>query len=140
VIRLLRLFSYVRDLELRIQESRDERDRINALESEAEGLRVALAESTQQNLRLQDRLDSALEDRGKLWELTSQCINAERAAYQSHVNMSWREHGLGLPFPDAPAPPPKSDVVSDPVKRRMLPSERVAAATAEFVRNNYPEG
>jgi hypothetical protein len=108
------------------------------LEAEAKALREDHARITAENLRLQDRLDAAREDRTQLWTTMQESLRGERAAYQMHVNQSWQRAGAGIPYPDAPHLPqsavPKQQG-SEPVGRqgRMLPSEAVAMRTAEFI-------
>lgn len=76
--------------------------RISATGKDNHDLRVALDETQQQSLRLQDRLDAALEDRNRLWSLLSDAIQGERTAYQAHINQAWQKQGGGVPYPDAP--------------------------------------
>ena len=123
ILRFLRLFPQFRALE----SDRDAR----LLE-----LRETAQELQQQNLLLQDRLDMAMQDRTKLWDLMQKSIDEMRVAYQMHINAQWQKEGHGRPYPEAPGLPdyavPKQ--VSDPVvPRRMLPSEAAAAMTRRFV-------
>jgi hypothetical protein len=111
------------------------------LEAEARALREDHARITAENLRLQDRLDAAREDRDRLWETMQESLRGERTAYQMHVNQSWQRQGGGVPYPDAPHLPvasiPKQG--SEPVGRqgRILPSEAVARRTAEYIERSF---
>ena len=102
-----------------------------------EELSRELQESENRAMRLQDRLDAALEDRGRLWDLVEQSISKMECAYQMHVNVEWQKAGRGAPYPDAPQIP--ADRIKAPVADSMVPrprtgSEQVAARTAAFIR------
>lgn len=92
-----------------------------ALETERNQLRETVAELQSQNLRLEDRLVAAQQDRDRLWESFQQSLQGERAAYQLHINMSMQRMGAGVPYPDAPhipqhlAPQPSTN---EPLGRR----------------------
>jgi hypothetical protein len=118
--------------------------RTQELEAENARLIEAVSELTQEKLRLQDRLDAALADRQRLWDLTSQSIDEMKLAYQSHINVQWQKQGGGTPYPDAPHLPahmvPKEQS-HEPVGRRgrMLPSEAVQRASREFIQKAFGE-
>ena len=127
---LLRLFPQFRAL----VRARD------AAAAEAALLRSQLAEQSTQSLILQDRLDSALNDRAELWSLTKECINNERATYQRHVNEQWQKQYGIAPYPDAAQLPHQATAkpVERPVvPRSMLPSEGVRRATQDFFKTLY---
>jgi hypothetical protein len=127
VRKLLRLFSYVRELEANVVRVRE-----------------ANQEQFQEKLRLQDRLDAAIADRKALWDMTQECLRGERVAYQMHVNQSWQRQGGGVPYPDAPHLPANTnrEPRTEPAGRkgRMLPSEAVAQSTSQFITSMYGQG
>lgn len=111
-----------------------------ALESDRDArlaeVRESAQELQQQVLLLQDRLDAAQSDRGRMWDLMEKSIEEMKIAYQMHVNVQWQKQGQGKPYPDAPGLPehavPKQNV--DPVvPRSMLPSEAARLATKQFM-------
>jgi hypothetical protein len=109
---------------------------VSELRSDCVKLRDALNETTLEKLRLQDRLDAAVEDRHKLWAMTTEAISNERTAYQMGINVQWQRQGFGSPYPDAPKLP--SAVVPQPggtSGRSMpeMPSSAVRRATSEFL-------
>jgi hypothetical protein len=107
-----------------------------ALLAELSTLRDAYREIQQQNLRLQDRLDAALEDRAKLFAVVNESIRNERAGYQAQINFQAQRQGAAPIYPEA-AVLPESALPSEeqlrPVARRMLPSEMIANARKKFV-------
>ncbi len=108
-----------------------------ALEADLVAARVECQRLQQENLRLQDRLDAAVEDRGRQWSLLESSIREMAISYQAHVNVQWQQRGFGAPYPEAPHIPPNAapQPVPDPVvPRRELPSERQARLTNEFAR------
>jgi cell division septum initiation protein DivIVA len=104
------------------------------LEAERDQLRETVALLQSQNVRLEDRIVSAQQDRDRLWQSFQESLHAERTAYQLHINMSMQRQGAGVPYPDAPhipehlAPAPSN---GEPVGRRgrMLMSEVIRQAT-----------
>ena len=111
---------------------------VRELESDAASLREANQDLQQEKLRLQDRLEAAIADRNRLWDMTQECLRGERSAYQMHVNQSWQRQGAGIPYPDAPHLPPHSvprEQSLEPVGRqgRLLPSEAIARRTSDFI-------
>jgi hypothetical protein len=108
------------------------------IRAEAERLREAVRDLQQEKLMLQDRLDSTMADRGKLWDLTRECINNERTAYAMQINAQWQKQGFGAPYPDAPKLPPSAEPSLDPVSgpaRPRFASTRVAHATEQFIQD-----
>ena len=118
MIQFLRLFSQFR-----------------VLEDELRQVREALQSTTTEKLQLQDRLDAVMEDRSKLWEMTQECVREERKSYQIHVNRQWVEHGLGVPYPESPAPEShrREDASTEPISRPRLPSEAIQARKTAFL-------
>lgn len=99
-------------------------------------LRGQLQEAQSRELILQDRLDGALDERQKIWDMLQEALNGERTAYQAHVNVEWQRKGFGAPYPEAPhldssAVPQQSDVHSTP--RRRIGSELVADGQRKFI-------
>ena len=118
MIQFLRLFSQFR-----------------VFEDELRQVREALQSTTTEKLQLQDRLDAVMEDRSKLWEMTQECVREERKSYQIHVNKQWSEHGLGVPYPESPAPEShrREDASTEPISRPRLPSEAIQARKTAFL-------
>jgi hypothetical protein len=114
-----------------------------ALEDDLALVREALQVSVQEKLRLEDRLEAALADRTKLWDLMAKSIDEMKIAYQMHVNLSIQRQGGGVPYPDAPHLPVRQHAQesNEPVGRRgrQLPSEAVSNASLEFVKNLYSQ-
>jgi regulator of replication initiation timing len=91
----------------------------------------------QENLRLQDRLEAAAEDRKQLWDTMQQALANERASYQMQVNEEWQKRYGVTPYPEAPHIPTTMANSEDRTgtfgrRGRMLPSEMQAAATQAF--------
>jgi hypothetical protein len=109
-----------------------------AVVAERDQLRDTVATLQGQNLRLEDRLVAAQQDRDRLWESFQQSLQGERTAYQLHINMSMQRQGAGVPYPDAPhipehlTPAPSN---GEPIGRRgrMLMSEVLRQATDQAV-------
>lgn len=101
--------------------------------AERDQLRETVATLQAQNLRLEDRLVAAQQDRDRLWESFQQSLAGERAAYQLHINMSMQRQGAGVPYPDSPhipehlAPTPPTEPVGR--RGRILMSEAVRQAS-----------
>ena len=108
-----------------------------SLRAEVDRLREAVAQLTQEKLRMQDRLDTATEDRARLWDMTFRCLDGERTAYQMHINQSWQRQGGGAPYPDVPhlMPSAMERTPGGSVGRqgRRLPSEAVGMKTNDFI-------
>lgn len=99
-------------------------------------LQVACESARTELLITQDRLNSALDERVKLWDMVRESISNERTAFQMQVNAQWQKQGFGLPYPEAPHLPtsaiPQHGGGSVGVKPE-LPSTRVARAQAQFI-------
>jgi hypothetical protein len=107
--------------------------------SEVQTLRAELQREQNTALLLQDRLDAAIGERSKLWDMLRESIGNERASYQMHINVEWQKRGFGAPYPDAPHIPPalepqKQDGAQHTSGRRTTPSGAVRDATANFIR------
>jgi hypothetical protein len=123
MLKFLRLFSAFRNLEA-------DRD------SQVIVLREALQQETQRAMLLQDRLESAQNERVELWGMVRECVNGERISYQAHINASWQKQGHGVPYPDAPQIPAHAvpqEQNTDPIARRAFPSEAMARQTSRFI-------
>ena len=111
--------------------------KLRALEAENTQLRDTVTSLTDEKLRLQDRMDAAVQDRSRMWDLLHKSIDEMKIAYQMHVNQSWQRQGGGVPYPDAPHLPPAAvpkPPSSEPIgRRRMLPSEAVAREADRFI-------
>lgn len=140
LVRFLRMFMWVRELEL---ETQRERDRISqyagelqAKDLELEEVREALEARNRENLLLQDRVDSAREDRGKLWELLRDRLQAADSALKMQVNVGFqRSYGIS-PYPDEVKLPSGAEAdLESPLStpRRMTPSEAMGKQTQRFV-------
>jgi len=108
-----------------------------ALESDLEAARDEVRRLNEENMRLQDRLDAAVEDRAKQWALLDTSIKQMAISYQAAVNVQWQQRGFGAPYPDAPSIAPNAvpQIPEDPiVPRRELPSERIARTTSQFMK------
>jgi len=103
--------------------------------NDVELLRDANRQLIQDNLRLQDRLDAALEDRKQLFALVNESVHNERASYQAQINFQSQRTGGPAIYPEA-AILPRTVVPSaedkKPVARRLMPSEIVAHRTQAF--------
>lgn len=131
----LRLFSIFRDLEARAamqsrtqQEFDDLTAEKNSLETDLGNIREAYQELTTEKLLLQDRLDSAIQDKDKLWEEMSNALENERFALRMQINHAVQHAGGGVVYADAhalPAAVVRPIQKGGPVGRsgRLLPSE-----------------
>lgn len=120
----LRLFARYRNLEALHTE-------------ELNNVRQALLESEQQALLLQDRLDAAIEDRNRTWELVKESLAGERKALHMQINEAWGLKYGTTPYagdPHLPTAAQRKQNEPGPIgPRRELPSQRIARATEEFV-------
>ena len=89
-----------------------------------------------EKLILQDRLDSVMNDRAELWRMMETAISNERATLQMQINFQTQQKFGVTPFPDAVhlEASQSNHGPSDPLARRMMPSEMIAAGTAKFMR------
>lgn len=109
------------------------------LEADLEIVREANRSLVQENARLLDRVDAAIEDRKQVWETLQGALKSMETSYQAHINAAWQRQNGGIPYPEAPHLPPQSipkQQPSDLVGRgaRMLPSQMVANRTQEYLR------
>jgi len=109
--------------------------------AELEALREDHARLTQENLRLQDRIDTLAADRSRLWDTMQESLRNERTAYQMHINQTWQRMGGGVPYPEAPHLSPGT--IPDPAsaepmgRRRILASEAVKQRQNEFIQEKF---
>jgi hypothetical protein len=132
---LLRLFGFVRDLELSLQQKEDQ----------VAQLSEALNEATREKLLLSDRLDAALDDKRQLWDMVNTSLTAERDALHMQVNYGFQSKWGTTPYPDAMKLPEgmEAPMTSAILPRREMPSERMARAQKHFVtelRSRHPNG
>lgn len=126
ILRFLRLFPAFRALE---------QDRDATLTA----LRESLQEQNTQNLLLQDRLDFAMEDRGKLWDAMVSAQSAKDLSYQMQINFATQQKFGVTPFPEATHLPPSSAPSPENLTAFggfQLPSARIAQRTANWARNH----
>lgn len=159
--KFLRLFQRFRDIEAsnlrhlenqsrHLREIEAQRLRVAKYAKESESLnqktRILLKERTeaeegfmreqQDRIRVQDRLDSAIQDRDKLWDLVKESLAGERYALQTQVNHANQKMGGGVVYPDAHSLPsnavPKAQE-GGPIGRtgRFIPSQAAGAATTK---------
>ena len=123
ILRFLRLFAAFR-----------------ALEQDRDVTVANLCETVQQlstdKLLLQDRLDSVLNDRAKLWDMMQTAIENERATLQMQVNFATQQRFGVTPFPDAVKLPDSMEASehSAPLGRRRMPSEDMAFRASQFAK------
>ena len=127
------------DHDAKIAELSVERD---SLKTDLTFNRARLQELETENLRLQDRVDAANEDRAKLWTMLQEALGNERKALMMEVNAKWQKDYGVTPFPDAPSIPVKFANAVDAVTEfgrqgRLLPSEAVANAERTFWENRH---
>ena len=146
----LRLFSQFRELEAlaemqaaRAEEFDREQGRARTLATDNESLREANQQLTTEKLLLEDRLESSMQDRDRLWETMQESLRGERYAYQTMVNHATQKTGAGTPYPDAhslPASEVRKIQTPGPIGRssRVLPSEMASRATKQFI-HDYVE-
>lgn len=116
----------------------DLRNQLASAESDLDALRNANEELVTEKTLLEDRIESALGDKDRLWETMQQALSGERYALQTMVNHSTQKAGGGTPFPEAnilPAEVVRKPQVGGSVGRRgrILPSQQMAAANRQFV-------
>lgn len=157
VDRLLRLFPQYRDAVAgqKLSESwvKMQTGELDAAEQHVRVLKGAQKETAQSHERLceslqkesaraamlEDRLNSAYEDRQRLWSLVENSISKMETAYQMHVNVEWQKQGRSAPYPEAPQLPEQQqrrDIPNSIVPRPLTGSERMAAGTQQFI-NDY---
>jgi hypothetical protein len=160
ILTFLRCFSQYRDLEsdldaavlktsameARAVEAESQIDIVPELRSEIASLQhdVSSLQEANQALEtdktvLQDRLESAIEEKTRIWATFQESLRGERYALQSMANVSVQKTGGGIPFPDAHSLPPNAvpkPQDAGPIGRssRMLPSEIQDRNNREFIR------
>lgn len=110
-----------------------------ALEADIEIVREANRSLVQENARLLDRVDAAIEDRKQVWETLQVALKSMETSYQAHINAAWQRQNGGIPYPEAPHLPPNSVPKQQPNElvgrgARMLPSQMVAQRTQDYLR------
>lgn len=91
---------------------------------------------------LQDRVDSLMEENGRVWNLLQEALANERSALRMQLNFEVQRHGGGIPYPEAHSLPPSA---VRPVQKpgtigrsaRMLPSEAIARHDRAFIERLY---
>jgi len=113
-----------------------------SLQIDLDNLRASHDELVTEKRLLEDRLQSALNDKDKLWEQMQEALDNERYALRSQVNVFCQRSGGGIPYSEAHSIPPElapRPQKSGPIGRagRRLPSEAAARASADFVHAYY---
>lgn len=127
--KFLRLFPQFRALELI---EHDECELINTLRT--------VAELQHENDKLNDRVDTLLEDRTALWASFQESLRSERASYQLGINAATQRMNGGIPYPDAPhlaqqpAPQP-GESTSIGRQSRISTSDRLNEATNAYLQS-----
>jgi len=133
----LNLFPQYRDAVARAADTDVIREERDGLMADADTLRQANTELTTEKLLLEDRLQSALDDKQQLWDLVKDSLHGERYALQTQVNHATQRHGGGIPYPDANALPAHTVRTQEggPIgpKRRLLPSQAGAMRTRKYI-------
>ena len=103
---------------------------IASLQTDLAEIRADHEALVNEKLLLQDRLESAIADKDRLWNQMQSALDNERYAVRSQVNVFSQKSGGGIPYPDAHSLPPESIRPPQPGgmigRSRMLPSEREA--------------
>ena len=112
----------------------------DSLKADLAFCRSRLQEAETENLRLQDRVEAANEDRKQLWAMLQESLGNERKAFMMQVNEAWQKKYGVTPHPEAPSIPEKFENAVDAVTEfgrqgRLLPSEVVANAERTFWAN-----
>lgn len=112
---------------------------IRDIETDLTNCREALDAASNDRISLQDRLESALSDKDKLWGSMQDALNNERFALRSQINHANQKAGAGIPYPDAHSLPPAAVMKPQeggPIGRkgRILPSEAIAKHDREFIK------
>jgi hypothetical protein len=111
---------------------------LRSTESDLAAAREANESLTAENVRLQDRLDAAIEDKKELWDLVHTSLDGERFALHTQVNHAVQRAMGSPPYPDANILPTERLAKIQPGgpigrRSRILPSE----AMARQERENY---
>jgi hypothetical protein len=143
---LLNLFPFYRDekarllarnveLQVRIGKQEDANQGLREALSEVQGQLVSAREAfrveEQARILAEDRVQSAIQDRDRLWDLVKESLAGERFALQTQVNHANQKTGGGVVYENAHALPtsavPKPQE-GGPVGRRgrMMPSQMAA--------------
>lgn len=136
----LRLFRQFRELESLAVMQSESAEECARNQADIESLREANQQLSTEKLLLEDRLESAIADKDRLWETMQESLRGERYAYQTMVNHATQKTGAGTPYPDAhslPASEIRKPQAPGPIGRsaRVLPSEMAQRQKREFVRN-----
>lgn len=123
----------------------DHRDQVSKLENRVRTLetdlgfsRNACEEMSTEKLLLQDRLDSAIQDKEQLWGTMQEALSGERNALRMQINHAVQKAGGGIPYPDSHALPANAAYQPQkpgPIGRtaRVLPSEMQSRANHNFM-------
>lgn len=85
-----------------------------------------VSEAQREKLILQDRLDSALSDRERVWKEMQIAREGELAALHTLINIEYQQRYGVAPYPDAVKLPPAKDS-GGPVKPRLTASQAIDA-------------
>jgi hypothetical protein len=125
IIFFLRLFRTFRELENLAQA---QARAIEQADKELQCCQEANRELVSEKTLLEDRLDSAISDKDKLWQVMQEALDGERDALRMTVNHAVQRAGGGVPYPESHALPANrvaQPQKSGPIGRRarVLPSE-----------------
>jgi hypothetical protein len=111
----------------------------NESKLDATSLQSSLTDAQAENVRLQDRLEAALEEKAHLWKLFATSIDSERQSLRMQVNKEYGEKFGTVPYPETWSPP--ASTVRDPNAPREalgrsfdLPSQRAAKQSESNIR------
>jgi hypothetical protein len=119
-----------------LESANDRREENQRLQAELDQVRDAYTKQATQNTILEDRLDAALADKSRMWDLMSRSIEEMKISYQMHINVAWQKQSGGVPYPSAPHLPESAvpkEHSTEPAGRRELPSEAIARRTNAFL-------
>ncbi len=94
-------------------------------------LRRELAEAKNQQLLIQDRLESALADKSRIWDLFNDAYHSSLSALRMQVNDAYKTKWGTTPYPEEWAPP--DNLTRDP-NRKSEPMGRGFTPPSEMVR------
>lgn len=115
-------------------------ERCSSLEHDVDALRESNQDLIHEKTLLQDRLESAIQDKDRIWEAMQTALSGERYALQTMVNHAVQKNGGGVPFGEAhvlPAAEVRKVQTPGGIGRaaRELPSEGARRASNVFVKN-----
>lgn len=124
------------------------KDKIRVLETELDEARGGYRNEQQARILAEDRLNSAIQDRDKLWDLVQESLRGERFALQTQVNHANQKTGGGIVYEEAHFLPPNvlpKPQEGGPIGRRgrstlsQAESEMTAIAVEEYAKLRNPQ-